>query len=263
MARTSDSAAVPADGQKKRRFGRKRKQRDPNKPSRWQQIKQVFQMTRKADPASVWWMALAFVGVLAVAMVIGLVLDLFWYVTLLGLPLALLAAVYVLSRRAEKAAFSQIEGQPGAVGAVLGSVKRGWAYDTEPVAAEAGGKMRGMRDLHNAAMIYRAVGRPGVVLLAEGPKGPSVKLANAEKRKVSRVVGDGVPVHVMRVGTAEDDVPLSRMVKAMNKLDKAITKQEAAVVQQRLRALGGAKAPIPPGVDPRKVRMDRRALRGR
>lgn len=263
MARTSDSPAAAAGAGSRRRLGRRRKRRDPDKPSRLKQVRQVFSMTRRADPAVVWWMALAFVGVLVVGMLVGLWLDLFWYVALLALPLALLAAVFVLSRRAEKAAFTQIEGQPGATGAVLGSVRRGWIYDTEPVAAEAGGKMRGVRDLHNAAMIFRAVGRPGVVLLAEGPKGPSLKLAGSEKRKVARVVGDGVPVHVLRVGSGEGDIPLSQMVKRMKKLDKAITKAEVTVVHQRLKSLGTPRAPVPAGMDPRRARMDRRALRGR
>lgn len=262
MSSTPDAAAP----EKKKR--RKKKQKDPNNPGRIAQFKQVFGMTRKHDPAVVWWMLLAFGAVVLVALLISQFLlgggvGMTIYVLLLGIPLGLLAAMFIFARRAERAAYAQIEGQPGAVGAVLGSLRRGWFYDQEPVAAEAGGKMRGMRDLNNAAMVFRAVGRPGVVLLHEGPKGSSNRLAQAEKRKAARVVGDSVPVHIYRVGHGEGELALGRMVKTLKKLDKSISKQEAIVVHQRLKALGGVKAPVPPGVDPRKARMDRRALRGR
>lgn len=262
MSSTPTDAGEP---EKKRR--RRKKPKDPNNPGRIEQFRQVFRMTRKNDPAVVWWMLLAFGLVVLLAVLIAQLLGggvgMLIYCLLLGIPLGLLAAMFILARRAERAAYLQIEGQPGAAGAVLGSLRRGWFYDQEPVAAEAGGKMRGTRDLNNAAMVFRAVGRPGVVLLHEGPKGSSHRLAIAEKRKVTRVVGQEVPVHVFRVGTGEDELALSAMLKTMKKLDKTISKQEAIVVHQRLKALGGVRAPVPPGMDPRKARMDRRALRGR
>lgn len=265
MASTKDTAATtdPEAGAGKRRFGRRRKAKDPNKPGKVAQFRQVFTMTRRNDPSAVWWMALAFLAVLLVALLVGLWLDQLVYLLIIGLPLAFLAAVVVLARKAERAAFLQIEGQPGAGGAVLGSLKRGWFYDQEPVAADAGGKMRGMRDMHNAAMVYRAVGRPGVILISEGPKAAAQRLAQAEKRKVTRVIGGEIPVHVMRLGQDEGEVPLARMTKTMKGYDKKLSKDEAIMVHRRLRALGVTKPAVPAGMDPRKARMDRRALRGR
>lgn len=249
---------------KRRRFGRKsKKPRDPNNPGRWAQFKQVWTMTRKQDPAAVWWMLLAGLAVLLLALLVGLWLNMVIYCMILGLPLAILAALFVLARKAEQAAFSQIEGQPGATSAVMGTLRRGWYYDQEPVAAEASGKVRGMRDLHNAAMVFRAVGRPGVVLLSEGPPAGAKRLVDSERRKVVRIVGEEVPVHVLRIGHGEGEVRLSKIVKTMKKLDKGITKEEAVVVHKRLKAIGASKPPLPAGVDPRKARMDRRALRGR
>lgn len=261
MATTND----PTEPKRKRRFGRKNKPpRDPNNPGRWQQFKQVWSMTRKHDPAAMWWMLLAALAVLLVGLLIGLWLDMMVYVMIISLPLAILAAVFILARRAEQAAFSQIEGQPGATAAVMGTLKRTWYYDEEPVAAEAGGKVRGMRDLHNAAMIFRVVGLPGVVLINEGPKAAAKRLTETERKKVARIVGPEVPVHALRIGHGEDEVRLSKLVKTMKKLDKAITKQEALVVHKRLKAISAtAKPPLPAGVDPRRARMDRRALRGR
>src|SRR5699024_3173420 len=114
MSTTNDST----EPQRKRRFGRKNKPpRDPNNPGRWQQFKQVWVMTRKHDPAAMWWMLLAGLAVLLLGLLIGLWLDMVVYVMILSVPLAILAAVFVLARRAEQAAFSQIEGQPGATSA--------------------------------------------------------------------------------------------------------------------------------------------------
>jgi len=250
---------------KKRRFGRNRKPKDPNNPGRIAQVRQVFAMTRKADPSAIWWMLLAGLAVLVVSLLVGLWLDQVVYLMILGVPLAILAAVIVLGRKAERAAFTQIEGQPGASAAILQQLRRGWYYDQEPVAAEAGGQVRGMRDLHNAAMVFRAVGRPGVVLISEGPRGSAQRLAKAEERKVSRVVGGEVPVHTINVGTGEGQTPLREVVKTIKKLPKQLSNDEALVVQQRMKALGSRNKPaIPAGMDPtRPPRASRRALRGR
>jgi hypothetical protein len=42
-----------------------------------------------------------------------------------------------------------------------------------------------------------------------------------------------------------------------------LTKAEVAAVNKRLKALGGMRPPLPAGVDPNRVRMDRKAMRGR
>lgn len=251
---------------KKGLFRRKNKKpKDPNKPGWFKQLRQVFAMTRKADPSAVWVMLLAGLVVLVVGLLIGLWLDMVVYLLVLSVPLALLAMMIVLGRRAERAAFAQIEGKPGAASAVLQQLKRGWFYDQEPVAAEAGGQVRGMRDLHNAAMVFRAVGKPGVVLIAEGPAGAAKRLTTAETRKITRVVGEEVPVHTIVVGRAEGQVPLSKVVKTVKKLPRQISNDEAVAVQQRLKALVGRnRPPVPAGMDPmRPPRSSRRALRGK
>ena len=261
MSSTTDAADKAP---KKGLFGRTKKPKDPSKPGRVAQMRQVFTMTRKADPAVVWWMLLAALAVLLVAVVVGVLWNQLVYMLILGIPLAILAAVAVLGRRAEKAAFAQIESQPGGSTAALGQLRRGWYYDQEPVAAEAGGTMRGMRDLHNAAMVFRAVGKPGVVLLAEGPRGAAQRLAVAEKKKVTRVVGEEVPVHTIMVGSGEGLTPLREVSRSMRKLPKKISNDEALVVQQRLKALVRNRPQVPAGIDPtRQPRMSRKALRGR
>jgi hypothetical protein len=205
-------------------------------------------------------MALAALAVLVVAAVVGIVFNALVYALILGVPLAFLAATIVLSRRAERAAYKQIEGQPGAVGAALRSIRRGWYIEETPVAADA----QRATDLQSAALVYRAVGRPGIVLIGEGPPGRAQKLLAAERRKVERVAS-GVPVTLLRVGEggSEDEVHIRKLSNRVQRLKPVLTKDEVAVVNKRLKSIGGVRPPLPKGVDPTKVRMDRKAMRGR
>ena len=178
----------------------------------------------------------------------------------LGVPLAFLAATIVLSRRAERAAYRQIEGQPGAVGAALKSIRRGWYIQEEPVAADA----QRATDLSSAALVFRALGRPGIVLIAEGPAGRAQKLLAAERRKVERVA-PGVPVTLLRIsdGSGDDEVSIRKLASRVQRLKPVLTKDEVAVVNKRLRSIGGVRPPLPKGIDPTKARVDRKAMRGR
>lgn len=231
------------------------------KKTRWyRQIAQIYSSARAVDPAITWWMTGAFVGVLAVAVAIGAYFNAPVYAVFLGMPLALLAAVIVLSRRAERAAYRQIEGQPGAAGAALNSIRRGWYLEEQPVAADV---TRGA-DIASAAVVFRALGRPGVVLVAEGPPARAKKLLATERRKVERVA-PGVPVTLLRVGTdaGEDVVPVNKLAMKVQRMKPVLTKDEVAAVHKRLRSLGTMRPPMPAGIDPTKIRMDRRAMRGR
>ena len=255
---SSDSAkdATP----KKSRFARKPK--DPSNPGRGSQLKQVFQTTKQQDPAIVWWLLLSFLVVFGIFLLIGLAIGHPVYLGIIGLLFGLVAAMFVLGRRAEKAAYASIAGQPGATGAALGSLRRGWLVEQEPVAAEAG-RARNVKDMSSAAMVFRAVGKPGVVLVGEGPKGSAAKLLESERKRVARVAGPEVPVHTLRVGQGEGTIAVNDLTKSMRKLPDKLTKDEVGAVTKRLRALGSAKPPVPQGIDPRKARMDRKSLRGK
>ena len=113
-------------------------------------------------------------------------------------------------------------------------------------------------------MVFRAVGRPGVVLLAEGPAARATRLAEAERKKVTRVA-PGVPVRVVRVGEGggEGVVSVRKVARTLTKMKPVLTKDEASAVNKRLKALGGIRPPVPQGVDPMRARVDRKAMRGR
>lgn len=232
----------------------------PKKRGRLAQILDVYRQSKQVDPRIGWWMLLAFVGVVAVAVGVGLLLGAPVYAAILGIPLGLLAATIVMSRRAERAAYRQIEGQPGASGAALTALRGGWFTDPQPVAVDAA---RG-GDMTESGLVFRAVGRPGVVLVGEGPTGRAQKALAAERKKVERVA-PGVPITVYRVGDGEGDdvVAIRRLAKRVQRMKPVLTKDEVATVNKRLRSLGGVRPPLPQGFDPTKARVDRRAMRGR
>ena len=216
------------------------------------QLKQVFHMTRQHNPKLVLWMALAFVAALLIGLVIGLLLEnpVTW--VLIAIPFGLFAAVLVMNRLAERAMFAQIDGRPGAAGAALSTLRRGWIVREEPVAVNP----------RTQDVVFRAIGRPGVVLVTEGPSNRVAKLVQKERRTTERLLPN-VPVRVVETGHGADQTPLHELTRVLKRMDKRLTKHEVAAVDKRLTALGTSKPPIPKGVDPHRARPDRRAMRGR
>ncbi|SEE01413.1 DUF4191 domain-containing protein [Ruania alba] len=224
----------------------------PKKKRWYHQIWEVFQMVRKAQPSIVAWLLLVFVGVVAVGVVLGLLFDQVLYFTFLAVPFAALAAMFLLARRAETVAYQRIEGEPGAVSAALGTIRRGWNIQDEPVAV----------DPRTQDMVFRAVGRPGVVLISEGPPHRVPKLLEGERKRVARVIPN-VPVIVLQCGNGEGQVKLTKIANAVKRQKNVLTRSEVAEVSKRLRALRSNAMPIPKGVDPRRARPDRKGMRGR
>jgi hypothetical protein len=222
-------------------------------PGRLKQMYQVFNMTRREDPTSIGWFALAF-GVPVVAGVLfalllpdqsifGVVL---WIVA--GVMLGILLFLIVLGRLAERAAYSQIEGQPGAVGAVLkNSLRRTWRSSEMPVAVH--GKSQ--------SAIYRAVGTPGVVLITEGHVSNLTRLLEEEKRKVHRIVPN-VAINTVAVGDDKSQLSLHKLPRSMNKFKKTLNRNEVLAVSNRLDSLTqNPAAAIPKGMDPMRARAGR------
>lgn len=239
-----------------------RRKKDPNAPSfgarmknRSAQFRQVFQLASVGEPRLPLWIALFLLGGLAlgflVARIIGGSIGTYVYWGFLGLMLGAAPMMWFVAKRAERGAYRQISGRPGEIGAALSTIRRGWSYQQEPVAADAGGS----RDPRQAALVYRAIGRAGVVLIAEGPAAKATKLLASEKRRTSRLVTN-VPVHGLRVGAGKgpDVVDLADLIARMNKLDKKLTKHEVPAIDKRLRSIGGVRPPIPAGLDPNRMR---------
>jgi hypothetical protein len=248
MANSPDSSKntpAAADAPKRGLFSRKPKAAKVKKPSRLKQIGEVFNMTRRHDPMVPWLMLLVFLGVVALSLLVGLWLENWITGLIIGIALGLLGATLILSRRAERAAFAQIENQPGASGAALGTLKRGWITEDQPVAVNP----------RTQDAVFRAIGRPGVVLVSEGPSHRVKPLVDAERKRLARILPN-VTVHVIESGRGEGQVPISQVAKKMGKLKKELTKLEVNAVSKRISSLGN-RLPIPKGIDPYKARPNR------
>jgi hypothetical protein len=221
-------------------------------PGKIKQLLQVYKLTAKADKNFVPLGILSFVGPMAIGIVAILLffmdqpLSIFlWSIS--TILFSLLLTLSVLSRRAERAAFMRISGQPGAVAAVISStLKRGYSTSEMPVAV----------DPKSRDAVYRAVGKAGVVLIAEGNSARLRQIVEDEKRKVSRAI-PGVTVSVLSVNEQPGSVPLYALTKAIYKLKKTLSRAEISVVNKRLAGLG-LNIPIPKGIDPNRIRAGRR-----
>jgi len=223
-----------------------RKDKSTKEPGRLKQMWQVFQMTRAL---------LYIVGGIVLPILAGIAMAVFlsggnvftmvlWIVA--GVLAGVLVGLIILGRRAERAAYSQIEGQPGAVGAVLrSSLKRSWRGSEMPIAVN--GKTQDA--------VYRATGRGGVVLISEGPKTRTQRMVDEERRKIIRVLPN-VPVTTISVGPDADSVPLHKIPRTLAKIKPTLTKAEVLAISNRLQSLENPM-PIPKGIDPMKVRAQR------
>lgn len=235
MARTTTTPAKPA-----------------KEPGRIKQMVQVFRMTIRYDKTALWWMLLGFVAPIALALVLAFLLSAdnvigFVLYVVAGVLGGLLLLLIILGRLAEKAAYSQIAGQPGAVGAVLkSSLRRGWTASEMPVAVSP----------RTQDAIYRAVGRGGVALIGEGPRTRTQRMLEDERRNVARILPN-VPVTFVYVGPDPDSTPLHKLPARLRSIKSALRKAEILAVSNRLNSLGRNGLPIPKGMDPTKVRAPR------
>ncbi|QES50453.1 DUF4191 domain-containing protein [Streptomyces venezuelae] len=215
-------------------------------PGRLKQIALTYKMTRKAD--SKIGLILAGVGIVTIGvfLAIGFLIGHPVYLGILGFLVAFLAMAIVFGRRAERAAFGQMEGQPGAAAAVLDNVGRGWT--TTPAVA-----MNRSQDI-----VHRAVGKAGVVLVAEGNPNRLKPLLAAEKKKMARIMPD-IPVHDIIVGTGEGQVPLKKVRTTLLKFPRVLAGPQVTQVNDKLRAMGDlmSNMPLPKGPMPKGMRMPR------
>lgn len=229
-----------------------KKPKAEKEPGKIKQLWQVYKLTAKSDKNFVIAGVLAFLAPLAVGLLLILLffkdspLSVFlWSVT--TLLFSLLSGLAILSRRAERAAFLRIAGQPGAVAAVISStLKRGYSTSEMPVAFDPKSK----------DAVYRAVGKAGVVLIAEGNSARVRQLIEDEKRKVSRSI-PGVTIPVLYVNQDPSSTKLYNLTKTIYGLKKTLSRAEITVVNKRLQGLG-LNIPIPKGIDPNRVRPGRR-----
>ncbi|KQS66330.1 DUF4191 domain-containing protein [Modestobacter sp. Leaf380] len=216
------------------------------------QIKQAYKLTYKNDPKLPWIMLIAFVVVAAVVELIAVLFG----APLLFIPIAvllgLLAALVVFGRRAQGSAYRQVEGQPGAAAWVLEGMRGDWRVSS------------GVAGTPQLDAVHRVLGRPGIILVAEGVPQRVRPLIAQEKRRIAKVVGD-TPIYDIVVGDAEGQVPLKKLSSHVMKLPRNLDGAEVNSLGKRMNALGGARMPIPGGPMPggKQMSVSQRQMRRR
>lgn len=219
-----------------------------DKPGRFANVRTAFTVTRQNDPKMLRLVAGTALGVLLVLVLVGVLIHQAIYFSVLGVLLALLAATVLFGRRAASSAFSTVEGQPGAAAAVISSLRGDWRV-TPAVSFT-----------RNQDLVHRVVGRPGVILVAEGAPSRTGPLLGQEKRRVARVVGD-TPVYDVTVGDATGQVPLRKLQGHLTKLPRNLKPGQVDALDARLNALGGTNVPLPKGPLPRSGKVPRGKMR--
>ena len=208
-------------------------------------IRQNWSMTRTSYPALPFEVfglaALAF----AVVFIPTFLLVNWLSAVLLAIPTALLAGVLWFSRRAMRAAYKQIEGQPGAAAAVIQSI-RGGAWAVTP----------GVAVSKSQDIVSRVVGKPGVILVSEGPSSRVGHLLANERKRTARWLPE-VPIYEIQVGTEEGQVSLAKLQSSLRKLPRNLRGGEITEVRRRLEAVSGTPVPIPKGPIPTSARQVR------
>lgn len=231
---------------------------DPASMGRIRQIIETYRMTRKADPRIGLWLLGAFVVFGAIGF------GLFWLIppqdgifniilSVLGaLMFGFLGMMVIFSRRAQRAAFAQLEGQLGAAARALTLLRRGWKTD----------ELIGFTKQQD--MIHRVVGPPGVVLVGEGNPHRLKQLMASERRKHEKVAVD-TPIHEIYVGREEGQVPLPQLARHLQKMKRQLKPAEMTDVLNRIKALDAQrpKVPLPRGPMPTSMKGMRSQMRGR
>lgn len=219
-------------------------------PGRIKQMVQVYHTTRVHDRRLTPLMLVSFFGPILVSVLLAWLIPGNWFSWVLwpltGVLVGLLIAMIVLGRRAEHVAYSQIEGRPGAVGAIIQSaLRRSWRGSEVPIA------MTRQQDA-----LYRVIGRGGVVLISEGSLQRTRRISQDEERKLRRALAN-VPITHLYVGPDEGGIPLPKLTRALQKIKPALNRNEIAAVYNRLSSLQAPPVGIPKGIDPNRIRASR------
>ena len=223
-------------------------------PGFFSQLRSLFGFTREIYP----WLPWAQIAILVAGALIGVIVGylippfqiwsvVLWGIT--GLLAGVLGAMFLMTRLSTTAMYRKIDGMPGAAGHVLSTaLGRNWQGSEIPVGVNP----------KTQDAVYRAIGRGGIVGVAEGARGRLTRLVKDEKTKALRVA-QGVPVTVLYVGHGEEDVSIDKLATTIKKLPKAIDNATMAAVIKRMESVSQSVAslPIPKGIDPLKARAPR------
>ncbi|MGN9808822.1 DUF4191 domain-containing protein [Micromonospora sp. BQ11] len=212
---------------------------------RLKQIGMVFRFTAKQDR---WFAPLAFAAVvLPLALTVVAFLAWGWIWIPLGILITLLCLLIVLNLRSNRAMMNAAEGQPGAAAQIMENMRGDWRV-TPAVTSTT-----------QMDMVHLVIGRPGVILLAEGNPQRVRGLLGQEKRRLAKVIGNA-PLHDYVIGTEEGQLPIRKLRMTLMRLPRSLSGKDVNSLDKRLKALT-ARPQLPKGAIPKNMRPPRGAFR--
>ena len=223
----------------------------PGKRRFYHNLLDAYRLSARTYPARPWILLGTAAAIIGAFMLTAWIIHRSWIGWLIvGIMTAITAVLALLTFLTRRALFAQVEDTAGAVKVALQQIQRGWIIPEQPVAYT-----------REQDLVWRIVGRPGVVLISEGPSTRVRGLLQTEARRVTKVMRN-VPVHQIQVGREEGQVALRDLQRELRRLKNTLTSEEVPQVSSRINALRSGEPPIPKGIDPMRARPSRRALRG-
>jgi hypothetical protein len=241
--KVAESKAVQKEAKKAKRAESKARRR---------QIWEAFKMQRREDKALIPWMVGVFLASVLVVFGIGWLFDIHWFLLPIGIAVGVLAAISVFGRRVQTSVYHKADGQPGAAGWALDNMRGRWRVTA------------GVAGTTHLDAVHRVIGRPGIILVAEGAPHRIKNLLAQEKKRTARVAGS-MPIYDVVVGNEDGQVPLKKLQRHLMKLPRNISPKEMDTIEARLAALGSRTAALPKGPMPAgaKMRSVQRTVRRR
>ncbi|MEV0730095.1 MULTISPECIES: DUF4191 domain-containing protein [Polymorphospora] len=213
--------------------------------TRLKQIGMVFSFTAKRDR---WFVPLAAAAVLLpLSLTVVAVVFWGWLWLPIGIMLALLGLLIVLNLRSNKAMMNAAEGQPGAAATILDNMRGDWRV-TPAVSSTT-----------QMDMVHLVIGRPGVILLAEGNAQRIRGLLGQEKRRLAKVIGTA-PLYDYVIGQGENELPIRKLRMTLMRLPRNLSGKDVNALDKRLKALS-ARPQMPKGAIPKNMRPPKGAFR--
>jgi len=167
----------------------------------------------------------------------------------IGLLGAIIGVLVTLSARLSKATVVEAERQPGGAAAIVQQMRGDWRV-TPGVAATTQGDF-----------VHLVLGKPGVILLAEGSSGRIRHLLGQEKKRLSKVIGSA-ELKDFVIGHGEGELPMAKLRMTLMRLPRTLNGKEVNALDLRLKALTARptmpKGAIPKNMRPPGIRMPRR-----
>lgn len=215
--------------------------------ARLKQIGMVFKFTAKQDK---WFLPLVSAAVL-IPLSVTVVVSVIW--TPLAIPLgimtALLAVLIVLNLRSNAAMMNSMEGQPGAAVHLISQMRGDWRVNVEkPISATT-----------QMDVVHLVLGRPGVILIAEGHPQRVRQMLGEQKRRLTKVIGDA-PLYDFIIGNEEGQLPIRKVRMTLLRLPRNLSGKEVNQLDRALTALT-ARPSMPKGQLPKELRPPKGAMR--